>query len=60
MAPELSRFWFRIGFFITLIAAVLIPFQPGGSAEFVLSVISLGVGLAILAVVIIIVKLSNR
>lgn len=60
MAPELSRFWFRIGFFITLISTILIPFQPGGSAEFVLSVISLVIGLAILAIVIVIVKLSKR
>ncbi len=60
MSPELGQAWFRIAVFITLVSAVLIPFQKPGSAEFVISVVSLVIGLIFIAVVAFVVRRSNR
>ncbi len=60
MSPELGQAWFRIAVFITLVSAVLIPFQKPGSAEFVISVVSLMIGLIFIAVVAFVVRRSNR
>ena len=45
MSPEMGRGFFRIALFITLVAAVLLPFLPSGSPEFVVDVLALVVGL---------------
>ncbi len=60
MSPELGQAWFRIAVFIALVSAVLIPFQKPGSAEFVISVVSLMIGLIFIAVVAFVVRRSNR
>jgi hypothetical protein len=60
MSPESGQAWFRLGFFLTLMSLVLMPFLPSDSAEFVVDVLALVVGLIILTLVVVIVKLSNR
>lgn len=60
MSPELGQAWFRIAFFITLVSGVLILFQSPGSAEFVISVTSFVIGLVFIAVIVLVVRRSNR
>lgn len=60
MNPELGQGWFRIAVFIALTSAVLILFQQPGTAEFVITVTSLVIGLIFIAVVVIAVKWSDR
>jgi hypothetical protein len=42
--PQLLRGGFRIGFFIAAVALVTLPFQPRGSAEFVVTVLAAIIG----------------
>lgn len=55
MDPQLLRGGFRIGFVILALALVSLPFQPAGSAEFVVTVLAAAVsgafvlGIALLA-----------
>ena len=60
MSPEAGRQWFRLGFFISIISLILLPFQPRDSAEFVITVLSLIIGLIMLGLVAIIIKISKR
>ncbi len=52
MSPDIGQAWFRIAIFITFVSAVLIPFEPRDSAEFVISVASFVVGLVFIAIVV--------
>jgi predicted Na+-dependent transporter len=60
MNPELGQAWFRIAVFITLVSAILIPFEPRDSAEFVVSVASFIVGLIFIGVVVIATRRSSH
>lgn len=60
LSPELGQAAFRIALFITLVSAGLLFFQRPGTAEFVITVASLVVGLVFLVIVIVLVKWSNR
>jgi NADH:ubiquinone oxidoreductase subunit 4 (subunit M) len=58
MSPELGQAWFRVAVFITLISAILIPFEPRDSAEFVVAVASFVVGLIFIGIVVIVTRRS--
>jgi hypothetical protein len=60
MSSSAGQAWFRLGTFLVLTALVILPFQRRDSAEFVVTVLALVIGLLMLAVVALIVKLSNR
>jgi len=49
--PQLLRAGFRIAAFVTATAAVLLLFEPRDSAEFVVSVMALVVGLTFVSLV---------
>ena len=49
MNPDAGRAWFRIALTITLVSAVLVYFTEPGTAERVVSVITLLIGLYSLA-----------
>ena len=51
MSPEMGKSFFRIAFFITLVSAALLPFLTPGTAEFVVDVLALGVGLMFIGVI---------
>lgn len=51
MAPEALKLFFRLGMFVTIVALFLVFTVPRGTAEFVVSVLSLIVGLTLLALV---------
>ena len=60
MNPELGQAWFRIALFITLVSAALLLIVQPGTAEFVMTVASLVVGLVFVGIVVFMVKRSNR
>lgn len=60
MSPESGQAWFRIGVFLVLMSLIILPFLERDSAEFVVDVLALIIGLLILGLVVLIIKLSNR
>lgn len=60
MSPELGQAAFRIAFFVTFVSVALLPFLKPGTAEFVVDVLSLGIGLAFIAVIHVFVRRSTR
>ncbi len=60
MTPEVGKAWFQIALFIILVSGILVFVTPRESAEFVISVTSLIIGLLLLAIVIIMVRRSNQ
>jgi hypothetical protein len=60
MSSDAGQAWFRLGMFLVLMALVILPFQDRNSAEFVVTVLALVTGLLMLAIVALIIKLSNR
>lgn len=60
MSPEMGRAFFRIAFFVTFVSAALLPFLSPGTAEFVVDVLALGVGLVFIAAIALIVRWSAR
>jgi hypothetical protein len=60
MSPELGKMAFRLAFFVTFVSAALLPFLQTGTAEFVVDVLSLGVGLVFIAAIAILVRRSTR
>jgi hypothetical protein len=57
MAPEGLRLFLRAGVFIALTALLLVFLVPRDSAEFVVSVCSIGIGLALVGLVILVNRL---
>jgi len=60
MPPEMGRAFFRIAFFITLVSAALLPFLSPGTAEFVVDLLALGVGLVFISIVAFFARWSAR
>jgi uncharacterized membrane protein HdeD (DUF308 family) len=60
MSPQFGQTAFRIGFFIVLVAGVLLFFEPSGTAEQAISILTLAIGLIFLGVVAIWVWISQR
>lgn len=60
MTPDMGRAFFRIAVFITFVSLVLLPFLTPGTAEFVVDVLALAVGLISIAVVVVLARWSAR
>ncbi len=60
MPPEMGRAFFRIAMFVALTSAVLLPFLTPGTAEFVVDVLALGVGLLFIGIVAFLARWSAR
>ena len=60
MSPEMGRAFFRIAFFVTFVSVGLLPFLSPGTAEFVVDVLALGVGLLFIGAIALIVRWSAR
>ncbi len=56
MNPEAGRAWFRIATMLTLVSAVLVYFTEPGTAERVVSVITLLIGLLFIGVIIFLIR----
>jgi hypothetical protein len=59
MNPDLGRAWFRIALTITLLSAVLVFFTESGTAERVVSIITLLIGLIFIGTIVVLVR-RNR
>ena len=60
LSSELGRAGFRLALGMTLASAGLLRFQPPGSAEFVLTVATLTIGVVFLLLIIVLVRWSRR
>jgi len=56
MNPEAGRAWFRIAVTITLVSGVLVYFTEPGTAERVVSVITLIIGLLFMGTIIVLIR----
>lgn len=52
MSPELGKGWFTVAVFIALTSACLLFIVPPNSAEFVITVTTLAIGLVFVALVV--------
>lgn len=57
MAPELGRIWFRIALIFILGSGLLLLFQQPGTAEFIVTTCTLGIGIFMALLIILVVKL---
>ncbi len=60
MGSDLGQGAFRIGFFVVFVTSLLLLFLERGSAEQMITIFTLVIGLIFLAVIIIVVRLSQR
>lgn len=59
MDPQILKAGFRVAVLLALVAGVLLLFEPRDSAEFVVSALTLGIGLVFMALVAILVRYST-
>ena len=60
MSPEAGQAWFRIALLITLASAALAYFTEPGSAERVVSVMTLLIGVLFIGVIVVSVRRNRR
>ncbi len=60
MGPEAGQAWFRIAVLLTLVSAVLLFVTERGSAEFVVSGLTLIIGLVFMAVIVVLIRRASR
>jgi hypothetical protein len=56
MNPEAGQAWFRIAMMITLVSAALVYLTEPGTAERVVSVITLMIGLLFIGIIVVLVR----
>lgn len=56
MSPEVGQAWFRVAVFIVLVSAALLYVQQPGTAEFVITVATLAIGLLFVLAIAIVVR----
>ncbi len=59
MDPQVLGAGFRIAIFVTVTAVLLLIFEPRDSAEFVVSVMALAIGLTFVALVALLIRYST-
>jgi hypothetical protein len=59
VSPQIGRTWFRVAFFMTLLSAGLLFLQTPGTAEFVITVTTLALGLIFMVVIVVIARRSK-
>jgi hypothetical protein len=60
VSPQAGKAWFQIAVFITIVSVGLLFFQKPGTAEFVVTVTTLVLGLLLLALLAIMLKFGSR
>jgi hypothetical protein len=60
VSPQAGKAWFQIAVFITIVSAGLLFFQRPGTAEFVISVATLVVGLLFIALLALMIKFGSQ
>ncbi len=59
LSPESGKLWFRIAVFIAALSLALLPFQKVDSAEFVITLLSLGLGVVFIVVLAVMARRSR-
>jgi len=60
MNPQAGKAWFQAAVCIILVSAVLLLFEQPGTAEFVITVTTLVIGLVFMGMVVFIVRKANQ
>ena len=60
MGPEIGLAGFRIGMFLALTAGGMLLLLEPGTAEFSITVVTLGIGLAFIGLVVLLVRVLGR
>ena len=60
MNPQAAKAGLSLGLFIVVASVLLLPFEPPGSAEFVVTVLSLCVGLVTIGVIALAIRKLSR
>lgn len=60
MTPEFLRSFLQAGLFVTVVSLVLVLSVPRSSAEFVVSVCSLMIGLTLTGLIVLVTRLGKR
>ena len=60
MNPQLGKAWFQVATFLIVASAILLFFEQPGTAEFVVTVLSLIIGIGLMTLVIVMVKFFSR
>ena len=60
MNPQAAKAGLSLGLFIVVASVLLLPFEPPGSAEFVVTVLSLFVGLITVGVIALAIRKLSR
>jgi len=60
MNPQAAKAGLSLGLFIVVASALMLPFEPPGSAEFVVTVLSLFVGLITVGVIALAIRKLSR
>ncbi len=60
MNAEAGKAWFQVAVFITLVSAVMLFFEQPGTAEFVITVTTLVVGLVFVGILVYMVRRANQ
>jgi hypothetical protein len=58
--PQAAKAGLSLGLFIVIASVLLLPFEPPGSAEFVVTVLSLIIGIVMVAVVGFVIRKLSR
>ena len=60
MNPQAAKAGLSLGLFVVIASVLLLPFEPPGSAEFIVTVLSLIIGLVAVAVIGFVIRKLSR
>lgn len=60
MNPQLGKTWFQVASFITIVSMILLFVLQPNTAEYSITVVSLVIGLALMALVVVVIKFFSR
>jgi preprotein translocase subunit Sss1 len=60
MNPQAAKAGLALGLFITVAALMMLPLEPPGSAEFIVTVLALGIGIVTTGVVAFVIRRLSR
>ena len=60
MSAGLGHAAFRLGFFILFVAGILLFFEPSGSAEQAITIVTFVIGLVFVIIIAVLVRLDQR
>lgn len=59
LGPEAGKMWFRVAVFIVIVAGALLPFQKTDAPEFVITVLTLVMGVLFIIMLVVLARRSH-